>query len=129
MVRRNQWYMSSILRQIRAPSSGLSSYHCSSRTRRRSDGSACPNAEGERTYRCVHCFAKRFGPLSQADRVSENFAAQSVIAIENARLLNELRERTDEVEKLNQQLEQRVADQVGEIEHMAVLAVSASAGG
>ena len=83
---------------------------------------AAPMIRGDRVVGVVVTARRDPQPFDEKQiGLIKAFADQAVIAVENTRLFKELRERTGEVEKLNQHLEQRVADQVGEIERMGRL--------
>jgi class 3 adenylate cyclase len=74
-----------------------------------------PMLQSEQLVGALVIYHQEVRPFTEKQiELLKNFAAQAVIAIENTRLLNDLN-------KLNQQLEQRVADQVGEIERMGRL--------
>ena len=83
---------------------------------------AAPMIRGDRVVGVVVTARREPQPFDEKQiALIKAFADQAVIAVENTRLLKELRERTEEVEELNQHLELRVADQVGEIERMGRL--------
>jgi class 3 adenylate cyclase len=92
---------------------------------------------------CIVIYRQEARPFSEKQiQLVKDFPTQVVIGLANTRLLNELRERTNELERsyaivqrqamqldaqarelgrLNEQLEHRVATQVGEIERMSRL--------
>jgi GAF domain-containing protein len=74
-----------------------------------------PMLKGNEAIGILGIYRREVRPFNDRQiELVKNFAAQAVLAIENARLLNDLN-------KLNQQLERRVTDQVGEIERMSRL--------
>ena len=83
---------------------------------------AVPLISGGQGIGAIILYRREVAPFSDDDvALSESFAAQAVIAVENVKQFKALQARTEEVQALNTDLESRVADQVDELERLGRL--------
>ncbi len=83
---------------------------------------AVPMISGGRGIGAIILYRREVAPFSDDDvTLAESFAAQAAIAVENVKQFRALQGRTAEVQALNEGLEARVQEQVGEIERMGRL--------
>lgn len=83
---------------------------------------AVPLISKESAIGTISLFRREVRPFSDNEiELVQTFAAQAVIAIDNVRQFRDLETRTQEVQALNESLERRVEEQVGEIERIGRL--------
>ncbi len=83
---------------------------------------AVPLISGGQGIGAIILYRREVAPFLDDDvTLAESFAAQAAIAVENVKQFRALQARTAEVQTLNEGLEARVEEQVGEIERMGRL--------
>lgn len=83
---------------------------------------AAPMLAGERMVGALTIYRQEVRPFSDKDaHILQRFADQSVVALENARLIHEARLLSDQLTETNRSLRERVEAQVAQLERLSML--------
>ncbi|HUF86945.1 MAG TPA: adenylate/guanylate cyclase domain-containing protein [Thermohalobaculum sp.] len=83
---------------------------------------AVPMLAGEQMVGALTIYRQEVRPFSDKDvHILQRFADQSVVALENARLIHEARALSDQLHEMNRSLQQRVEAQVAQLERLSML--------
>ena len=86
---------------------------------------AVPMLKDGKVVGAIYIYRQEVKPFTEKQiELVSNFAAQAVIAVENARLLNELRQRTDDLSQRTTDLTEALEEQTATSEVLAIISAS-----